>query len=110
MPKNKLELSISVLELDVRSNNCLNSIGIHKIEDLLKISESDLLKVPNLGKGSSHGIKKAISKLSDSEILIEEPDLKKKFLGLPLDPKPNIFALLHSISEINNDRNSSVFF
>ena len=110
MPKNKLELSISVLELDVRSNNCLNSIGIHKIEDLLKISESDLLKVPNLGKESNHRIKKAISKLSDSEIMIEKPDLKKKFLGLPLDPKSNIFALLHSISEKNKDRHSSVFF
>ena len=76
--KNKLDLSINVLELDVRSNNCLKSIDVYKIEDLLKISDYDLLKTPNLGKGSCHRIKKAISKLAESEILANESDLKKK--------------------------------
>ena len=47
-----LETSIEELELSVRSFNCLKRAGIATVEDLTNKSESDMLKVRNLGKKS----------------------------------------------------------
>ena len=47
-----LEMSIEELELSVRSFNCLKRAGIATVEDLTNKSETDLLKVRNLGKKS----------------------------------------------------------
>ncbi|MBR0491582.1 MAG: DNA-directed RNA polymerase subunit alpha [Clostridia bacterium] len=47
-----LEMSIEELELSVRSFNCLKRAGIATVEDLTNKSESDMLKVRNLGKKS----------------------------------------------------------
>lgn len=44
--------SIHSLNLSVRIYNCLKAENIHLIDDLLKISYNDLLKIPNLGKKS----------------------------------------------------------
>lgn len=47
-----LEMSIEELELSVRSFNCLKRAGIQTVEDLINKSETDMMKVRNLGKKS----------------------------------------------------------
>ena len=45
-------MSIEDLELSVRSFNCLKRAGIATVEDLVNKSETDMMKVRNLGKKS----------------------------------------------------------
>ena len=47
-----IEKSIEELELSVRSFNCLKRAGISTVEDLANKTESDMMKVRNLGKKS----------------------------------------------------------
>ena len=47
-----LEMSLEELELSVRSFNCLKRAGIATVEDLISKSESEMMKVRNLGKKS----------------------------------------------------------
>ena len=47
-----LEMSIEDLELSVRSFNCLKRAGISTVQDLANKTESDMMKVRNLGKKS----------------------------------------------------------
>ncbi len=47
-----LEMSIEELELSVRSFNCLKRAGIATVEDLTNKTETDMMKVRNLGKKS----------------------------------------------------------
>lgn len=49
------------LELTVRSANCLKAEGIERIGDLVKRTESDLMRTPNLGKKSITEIKGALA-------------------------------------------------
>ncbi len=52
MKEKVLEMSIEDLELSVRSFNCLKRAGISTVEDLSNKTESEMLKVRNLGKKS----------------------------------------------------------
>ena len=52
MKEKVLEMSIEELELSVRSFNCLKRAGIATVEDLISKSESEMMKVRNLGKKS----------------------------------------------------------
>ncbi len=47
-----LSLSIEELELSVRPLNCLKRAGIFTVDDLVKKTEDDMLKVRNLGRKS----------------------------------------------------------
>ena len=47
-----LETSIEDLELSARSFNCLKRAGISTVEDLTNKTESEMMKVRNLGKKS----------------------------------------------------------
>ena len=47
-----LEMSIEDLELSVRSFNCLKRANISTVEDIVKMTESEMIKVRNLGKKS----------------------------------------------------------
>lgn len=47
-----LEMSIEELELSVRSYNCLKRANISTVEDLISKSETEMMKVRNLGKKS----------------------------------------------------------
>ncbi len=47
-----LEMSVEELELSVRSFNCLKRAGISTVEDLTNRTETDMMKVRNLGKKS----------------------------------------------------------
>lgn len=49
--------SIDILELTVRSNNCLKTENVNYIGDLIQKTELELLKTPNLGKKSLNEIK-----------------------------------------------------
>ena len=55
-----LEMPIEDMELSVRSYNCLKRANINTVEDLIKKSKSDMLKVRNLGLKS---IEEVIQKL-----------------------------------------------
>lgn len=58
-----LEMSIDELDLSVRSYNCLKRANINTVEDLIKKSEDDMLKVRNLGKKSLDEVLKKIRDL-----------------------------------------------
>lgn len=47
-----LEMTLEELDLSVRSFNCLKRAGIIVVEDLIKLTEDDLMKVRNLGRKS----------------------------------------------------------
>lgn len=51
---------IDGLELTVRPANCLKSEGIKTIGDLLKSTDHDLLKIPNLGRKGIEEIRVAL--------------------------------------------------
>ena len=53
---------IEDLELSIRSYNCLKRASIHTVEDLIKKTEDDMIKVRNLGRKSLDEI---IKKLDD---------------------------------------------
>ena len=56
-----LELTIEELDLSVRSFNCLKRAGINTVEDLVNKSESEMMKVRNLGRKS---LEEVIAKLA----------------------------------------------
>ena len=66
-----LETSIEELELSVRSFNCLKRAGIATVEDLTIKSESDMMKVRNLGKKS---LDEVIAKLHSLGLNFAEED------------------------------------
>ena len=66
-----LETSIEELELSVRSFNCLKRAGIATVEDLTNKSESDMMKVRNLGKKS---LDEVIAKLHSLGLSFVEED------------------------------------
>lgn len=56
-----LEMTIEELDLSVRSFNCLKRAGINTVEDLVNKSESEMMKVRNLGRKS---LEEVIGKLA----------------------------------------------
>ena len=62
--RQKLSMSISELDLSVRSANCLSSEKIETIGELVSRSEGELLKVRNFGKTSLREVKKKLSDMS----------------------------------------------
>ena len=66
-----LEMSIEELELSVRSYNCLKRANIATVEDLTNRSESDMMKVRNLGKKS---LDEVIAKLHSLGLNFAEED------------------------------------
>ncbi len=59
----KLNMPIQELELSVRASNCLESVKIQTVGELVKMTEGDLLKIRSFGKTSLREIKR---KLADS--------------------------------------------
>lgn len=57
----KLALPISVLDLSVRSSNCLASANIGTIRELLQREEADLLKLRSFGKTSLREVKRKLA-------------------------------------------------
>ena len=71
-PKVKaLETSIEDLDFSVRAYNCLKRAGIHTLQDLVNKSESDMMKIRNLGKKS---LKEVLDKIKDMGLLLRDDD------------------------------------
>lgn len=79
--RRKLSMSISELDLSVRSANCLASEHIETIGELVSRSEADLLKVRNFGKTSLREVKKKLADLQLSLGMDLETLLGKKAGG-----------------------------
>src|SRR5437588_8768435 len=59
----KLNMSVQELDLSVRANNCLESAKIQSVRDLVKKTDSDLLKVRSFGKTSLREVKRKLADL-----------------------------------------------
>lgn len=66
-----LEMSIEEMDLSVRSYNCLKRANIHTVEDLIKKTEDDMLKVRNLGRKS---LDEVINKLKSYGLSLRSKD------------------------------------
>ena len=56
----KLDQPLASMELSVRASNCLESAKIHTIGDLVRLTESELMKVRSFGKTSLREIKRKL--------------------------------------------------
>lgn len=71
-PKVKaLETTIEDLDFSVRAYNCLKRAGIHNLQDLVNKSESDMMKIRNLGKKS---LKEVLDKVRDLGLILRDED------------------------------------
>jgi len=71
-PKVKaLETSIEDLDFSVRAYNCLKRANIHTLQDLVNKSESDMMKIRNLGKKS---LKEVLDKIRDMGLVLRDED------------------------------------
>ncbi|HNX25919.1 MAG TPA: DNA-directed RNA polymerase subunit alpha [Phycisphaerae bacterium] len=59
----KLGMSVQELELSVRASNCLESAQIETVGQLVKMAESELLKIRSFGKTSLREIKRKLADL-----------------------------------------------
>lgn len=66
-----LEMSLDELDLSVRSFNCLKRAGVLTVEDLVKLTEEDLMKVRNLGRKS---LEEVIHKIESLGFNLRESD------------------------------------
>lgn len=69
--KHVLNMNIEDMDLSVRSYNCLKRANIHTVEDLIKRSEDDMLKVRNLGRKS---LDEVINKLTSYGLTLRNKD------------------------------------
>jgi len=58
-----VDITIEELDLSVRSYNCLKRAGINTVQDLIKKSEEDMMKVRNLGRKSLEEVQAKLSEL-----------------------------------------------
>ena len=66
-----LAMNIEELELSIRPSNCLKRAGIQTVEDLVKKTEEDMLKVRNLGRKS---LDEVIRKLESMGLSLKNKD------------------------------------
>lgn len=58
-----LDMPIEELDLSVRSYNCLKRAGINTVQELIRKTEEDMMKVRNLGKKSLEEVKGQLANL-----------------------------------------------
>jgi len=58
-----MEMTVEELDLSVRSYNCLKRAGINSVDELIRKTEEDMMKVRNLGKKSLQEIKERLADL-----------------------------------------------
>ena len=68
----KLNLPIQELELSVRASNCLESVKIQTVGELVNLTDGDLLKIRSFGKTSLREIKR---KLADIGLSLGMPEV-----------------------------------
>jgi DNA-directed RNA polymerase subunit alpha len=57
----KMNMTVQELDLSVRANNCLESAKISTVRDLVRKTDSDLLKVRSFGKTSLREVKRRLA-------------------------------------------------
>jgi DNA-directed RNA polymerase subunit alpha len=57
----KLNMPIQELELSVRASNCLESVKVETIRQLVKMTEADLLEIRSFGKTSLREVKRKLA-------------------------------------------------
>jgi DNA-directed RNA polymerase subunit alpha len=57
----KLSMPIQELELSVRAGNCLESVKVETVGELVKMTDADLLKIRSFGKTSLREIKRKLA-------------------------------------------------
>jgi len=57
----KLAMSVQELELSVRASNCLDSVKIETVGQLVQMDDSDLLKIRSFGKTSLREVKRKLA-------------------------------------------------
>lgn len=70
----KLNTPIQELELSVRASNCLESVKVETVRQLVQMSDADLLKIRSFGKTSLREIKR---KLADIGLSLGMKDVAK---------------------------------
>lgn len=70
--KRKLDTPLAELELSVRASNCLESVKLNTVRELVTMTEADLLKIRSFGKTSLREIKR---KLADMGLSLGMTDL-----------------------------------
>ncbi len=83
-----LEFTIEEMEFSVRTYTCLKRAGINTVEDLINRTESDMIKVRNLGRKSLEEVIQKLNALGLS--LMDEPE--EVLMGLPAMPDFRIEA------------------
>jgi len=75
-----LEIPVTDFELSVRSRNCLKSMGLNTLGDLLKVTEHDLLGYKNFGETSLREIKAILAQkgLTLGQMIEEHGPRRKK--------------------------------
>jgi len=71
----KLSTPIQELELSVRASNCLESVKVEMVGQLVQMTDADLLKIRSFGKTSLREIKR---KLADIGLSLGMKDLSKE--------------------------------
>ena len=66
-----LETTIEELDFSVRAYNCLKRAGIHNLQDLVNKTESEMMKIRNLGKKS---LKEVLQKIKDLGLTLRDED------------------------------------
>jgi DNA-directed RNA polymerase subunit alpha len=61
--QSKLNMPIQELELSVRANNCLESVKVETVRQLVKMTEAELLEVRSFGKTSLREVKRKLTDL-----------------------------------------------
>ena len=98
-----LEMTVEELELSVRTFNCLKRVGINTVDELLDLTEDDLMHVKNLGK---KGFEEVIQKLNALGLSLKEEELHlvmgmdEPDESLDFDPFEDI---LEDLLDVDND-------
>jgi len=71
----KLKIPIQELELSVRASNCLESVKVETVGQLVQMTEADLLKIRSFGKTSLREVKR---KLADIGLSLGRTDVSSK--------------------------------
>ena len=85
-----LEIPVTDFELSVRSRNCLKSMGLNTLGDLLKVTEHDLLGYKNFGETSLREVKAILSQkgLTIGQ-LVEKERAKRKAADQETEDQPD---------------------
>lgn len=98
-------LKVTDLNLSVRSQNCLRAENIIFVTELMKKTDGELLRLPNLGLKTLHEIRRAITKLG----FPDEKHASKKDAQMVLDANAKVLEeeLMYFVS-LRGERNGKI--